>query len=403
MLEQVGPTGLCLPARRGGVLAYCICSLFAMLTVAALALDVARVQLVRTELQRCADASARAGAAYLSAGGSYIEVEAARNAAVALAANNSVDGRQLAMQSSDVEAGNWDATLSPRFSLARTPLNAVRVRAQCSKSRGNAVPLSVANLMGIDSWDVGTTAIAAADPATSSNAMVGLDRVRFSSLGVLARINGDVVSNGDIDVGMPLGLLVQVDGDARSYAGTVHKGVLASITGSTAPLSKKLYYPPVTVPAVNDNSKITSYLDSSGDFNALLAANIPAGTYVVRDLNFLAGLAVNLQGPVTFYVTGDFNMAAAVNLLGNPTYDPSNFKVRVLNGGRVNFLANLLTPLHMDLYAPETDIIMAVGVNHYRGVLVGKTLTIALPVLGQFTEVRPPVVGDKSGEIRLVE
>ncbi|HSH95171.1 MAG TPA: pilus assembly protein TadG-related protein, partial [Roseimicrobium sp.] len=282
-------------ARRGSTLAFSMIMLTALVAIASLALDYGKVELVRTELQRCADASARAGATYLAEGTSYIEVDGARSAAISLSDNNTVSGRAIGLLAGDVEIGNWDVELSPRFSISRSPLNAVRVRAQCLQSRGNAVPLSAASILGIESWDVGATATATVDPATSPNAMVGLDRVRFSSLGVLARINGDVVSNGDIEIGKPLGILVRVNGDARSYAGTVSKGVLAQITGSTAPLSKKLYYPPVVLPTTNNNANISNYLDSGGDFNAVLAANIPSGTYVVRDLNFLAGIAVNLE------------------------------------------------------------------------------------------------------------
>jgi Flp pilus assembly protein TadG len=390
-------------SHRGLSLVYALIALTTLVAVASLAVDYAKVELCRTELKRGVDASARAGAAQLAAGTSLMEVAAAKDSAVALFAMNPVLGHPVNVTTSDVEVGNWNELLTPRFATDRLPLNAVRVKASCSKARGNAVPLSAGSLLGIDTWDVNASAVATVDTPTSPYAMAGVDRVQFSSLGVLARIHGTVVSNGDIDIGMPLGVLVGVNGDARSHAGVVRKGGLAYISGSTSPLPQKLYYPPVAVPQTNDNSRIAGYLNSAGDFGALFSANIPAGSYVVRDLNLLAGVAVNLEGPATFYVTGDFNMAATVNLLGNPNFDPSNFKVRVLNGGRVNFLAHLVSPLNMDLYAPQTDISIAVGVNHYRGVLVGKSLTIALPVLGQFTEVRPPIVGDKTGEIRLVE
>jgi len=221
--------------------------------------------------------------------------------------------------------------------------------------------------------------------AASSYNFAGIDSVDFSSLGVLARVNGNIASNGNIRVGVPLGLLVGVNGDARSYAGSVTKGTLAYISGSKAPLSEQLYFPAVKVPLDNNNSQIAGYLDSDGDFNALLSAVIPAGTYVVRDLNFLAGLNIRLEGPVTFYVTGNFNLAVGANLLGNPVYPPSYLKIRVANGGSVNFLANLLTPIYMDLYAPSSNVNIAVGVNHYHGRLIAKRLNVALPILGQFT------------------
>jgi hypothetical protein len=164
--------------------------------------------------------------------------------------------------------------------------------------------------------------------------------------------------------------------------------MLAGITGSTRPLPDELVYPSVQLPLRSDNEKIRPYLDSQGDFNALLFTSIPSGTYIVRDLNLLANVVVRLEGPVTFYVTRHFNMAATVNLLGNPNFSPSMFKVRVAPGGEVHFLANLLSPLNMDLYAPDTEVDIAVGINRYYGRLIAKRLHILLTVLGEFEEAR---------------
>jgi hypothetical protein len=100
----------------------------------------------------------------------------------------------------------------------------------------------------------------------------------------------------------------------------------------------------VTVPTSHRNARLGSYLSGAGDFTMLLGASVPAGTYVVRNLNLLAGVAVDVEGPVTFYVTRSVNLAAGVNLFGSTSTDAANFKVRVADGGSVNFLANLLTP-----------------------------------------------------------
>ena len=43
----------------------------------------------------------------------------------------------------------------------------------------------------------------------------------------------------------------------------------------------------------------------------------------------------------------------------------------------------------MVVYAPDSDILIAVGVNRFTGTLVGRTLDISLPVLGTFVEVKP--------------
>jgi Flp pilus assembly protein TadG len=375
--------------RRGAVLiGYCIL-MTALIGIASLAVDLGHVELVKTQLQTAADAAALAGAAALAAGDSPTQIASACNSAVQTAALNSIDNQPVVLLGTDVQVGNWDTTQTPSFSVSRSPGNAVRITACRQASRGTAVALTLAATIGVKSCDTSATAIAAVRSPMSSYGIVGISHVNFSSLGVLARIQGDVVSDGDINIGNPLGLLVSVTGNAQSFSGYVSHGGLAQIAGSTAGLQSALNFPPVVLPASNNNTNISSYLDSQNNFIAIGLATIPAGTYVVHDLNILADVDLNLQGPVTFYVTGAFNLAASVNLLGNTNDSPSNFNVNVLQGGTVNFLANILVPIEMNLYAPQSAINIAVGVNNYTGELIGQKLDIALPVLGSFTEVKP--------------
>lgn len=369
--------------RTGSVLVYSVVLMVALFGLVSLAVDLGHLYTVRSQLQTAADAAAMAGAGTLYGDSrTTADTVGAVAAAAQLAALNTADAMAVSLQPQDVEVGNWDKNASPPFDVARTPTNAVRVLTRRQKSRGNAVQLWFAKCFGLGSCDASAQAIAKVRPPTSAQKIVGVERIRFASLGVLAAVYGDLASNGDIDVGMPLGLLVKVDGDARSYGGSVRRGVLAQITGSTSPLPEKLNYPAVQKPAANDNSQIAAKLNSYGDFTTLLGARIPAGNYVVRDLNMLAGIAIDVEGPVTFYVERNVNIAAGVNLLGQVNTDASKFRVRVLEGGSVNFLANLLTPIYMDLYAPDSDINIAVGVNKFQGRIVGKTLDVCLPVLG---------------------
>jgi len=370
--------------RRGHALIIGLISIIILFTFSSLAVDFGRVMTSRSELMSGAEAAARAAAAALATGHSQ-----ARSAAVSVAQMNHCDGRPIVLDpNEDVIVGIWDETtrtFAANGGSSSSPANAVRVIARRSVERNNAIPLLFGKVFGRESCNVSGTATVMALPEPSDVKFAGVDSLDFSSLGVLARINGDIASNGNIRVGTPLGLLVGINGSARSYAGTVSKGGLAYITGSRSPLPEKLRFPSVQIPIHNDNEEIANYLNSSGDFSAVFTAVIPEGTYVVRDLNFLVGLNVRLEGPVTFYVKRNFNMAVGANLLGNPVYPPSHLKIRVIEGGTVNFLANLLTPVYMDMYAPKTNVNIAVGINHYHGRLIAKKLTIALPVLGRFT------------------
>jgi Flp pilus assembly protein TadG len=378
--------------RRGAVLiSYCLI-LVVLIGITSLGVDLGHAQLVKTQLQIAADAAARAGADQLANGSGSTQVANAIAAAISTAAMNQTDNQPIVLLSTDVQVGNWDTTKSPKFSTSRSPANAVQVTACRQAVRGNAVGLVFASILGVQSCDVTTSSIAAVLPPISNYGIAGINHVNFASLGVVAQIKGDVASDGDISIGNPSGLLVSVTGNAQSYFGYVSHGCMAQIGGSTTALQNSLNYPAVILPTTNNNANISSYLDSQSNFIATGVAVIPAGTYVVHDLDLIAGVSVNLQGAVTFYVTGAFNMAASVNLLGITNTSPSNFNVNVANGGTVNFLASILTPLQMNLYAPQSAINITVGINSYTGELIGASLDINLPVLGTFTEVKPASV-----------
>ena len=112
----------------------------------------------------------------------------------------------------------------------------------------------------------------------------------------------------------------------------------------------------------------------------------------MHDLNLIAGVVLNLQGPVTFYVTGSFSMAATVNLLGVLNANPTNLSVKVLPGGNVNFIANLPAGVAMAIYAPDSAVNITVAVGHYTGSIVAKSLSIQCPVAAVFSEVKLPGV-----------
>jgi Flp pilus assembly protein TadG len=380
--------------RRGVILLMYMSILMLMLGFCSLAVDFGHIVLVQTEVRNAADAAAHAAAQQLlDSGSTQIQTAVATTAAQQVALLNQVEGKPVVIANSDVQIGNWDATKTPNFSTTRSPLNAAQVTVHLDASHGNQVSLLFAASIGCASTSLSETAIAYNTTMTSPYGFAGLDSVTFGSIGVLARIHGDVVSNGTISIGEPLGLGVTVTGDARSSGGQVGYGSFASVAGSTASLSQSLIYPIPSAPSSNDNAQISGFLDGQQDFNAVLAADIPAGTYVVRDLDLIAGLLVNLHGPTTFYVTGNFNMAASINLLGSCNTDPSSLNVIMVGGGSVNFLANLLTPIAMNLYAPQTPITIAVGVNQYTGSIIGKSLNICLPVVGTFNEVKPTQAG----------
>src|SRR5207237_5684493 len=143
--------------RRTGVSAlYTISLLTALIGMSSLGVDYARVQLAKTELQRGADAAARYAASTLNSG-----TATARSNAVACAAQNTVDGQSLVLDPNlDVEFGTWDSSTKTFTPSAGSNIDSVRVSAHRTAARGNAIPLTMAAVIGRRTCDVNVTAIA---------------------------------------------------------------------------------------------------------------------------------------------------------------------------------------------------------------------------------------------------
>src|SRR3954453_833111 len=88
------------PRRKGMVLIYAIIIMVAMFALISLAVDLGRVQVAKTELQRAADAGARYAALGINDGTAVTKGMAAAN-------DNTVDGNPVAIQSTDVTVGTW--------------------------------------------------------------------------------------------------------------------------------------------------------------------------------------------------------------------------------------------------------------------------------------------------------
>jgi Mg-chelatase subunit ChlD len=147
-------------ARRKGIVVVLVAFLLVVIVgVLALALDVGYLYVVKEDLQTAADSAALAGASGLS-----ISQDEARNRAYAYAKKNRANRAAVVLQPSDVELGQWDPstrTFTPTGSSPGAQPSAVKVTAQLRESRGNAVGLFFARVLGVNSSDVAATAIGA--------------------------------------------------------------------------------------------------------------------------------------------------------------------------------------------------------------------------------------------------
>jgi len=134
--------------------------LIAFLCTLALSIDIAYMQLTRTELRTATDAAARAGAEALSR---EQDAATARKAAKQAARRNLVAGQRLRLRNQDIIFGSskLQADGSWNFEAGGTPTNAVRVLGHRTRtSRSGSVSLFFGRIFGRDDFEPVQEAVA---------------------------------------------------------------------------------------------------------------------------------------------------------------------------------------------------------------------------------------------------
>lgn len=139
--------------------------MLALVGFASFAVDMGRLQLVKSELQAATDAAAHYAATGLPTGPGTVKSRAAYAAAA-----NTVDGTALVVdQTNDIEFGNWDPT-TKTFTVvtgsAQNTARAVRITGRRIASRGTGVPSFFASLFGQTQWNLQVTSVAYNGSAT---------------------------------------------------------------------------------------------------------------------------------------------------------------------------------------------------------------------------------------------
>jgi hypothetical protein len=383
MAGKGGPTRTARTGRGGLAAIYLVVMLVALTGIASLAVDWGRVQLVKTQLQRAADAASRAAAAQLGNG-----VSAVQNAAVTWAGYNTADGSSVVLDSAtDVEFGTWDST-NKTFTVltgaAQSGANAVRVTARRTAATGNAVPLMFGAILGRIGCDAKASVIAMASGGGPS--LVGL--TTFDSNGyTIDSWNSSVssyssfpmnskaicVSNGSIDCHN-----AQLKGDCHPGVGKIINNT-SGVSGSTSQLTSALSYPVPTAGSaatVNNNANLIGmgYNISTRDWapgNTTLT--VPAGTYYINNLN-LNNTTITFTGAVVIYVTGSFS----THNCSITTYQsrPQNLQWLVTTSTSVTLDCDQRA--YEVVYAPSCSVTLTGLADHF-GAVVGNTLALQSP------------------------
>lgn len=338
--------------RRGVTLVWSVFFFTLLCAIVSFAVDYGHVQLAKTELARAADAAAR----YAAGGiidGTY--VSKGHDAAF----DNKVDGTSLVLDNSaytppgqpkDIEVGNWDSSLTPKFSTSRTPANAVRITARRIEGRGTGIGLGFARMIGMSNIDLTATAICAnrggmpnfiglTKMTANNNTSVGYDP-RLGAPGGSNVTGGAVIgSNGAISFQKNLDINGQVLlGPSGTYSGT-----------SPTPLhtSADLSYP-------NPPSPPTS---SSGTLD-VSNKSLPGGTYVYDSINMGNNSSLTFTGPTTLYVINDIIFSGSGTIA--PTSGlPADLKIRIIGSATsvVGGSGSNNVTITGQIYAPNTDFI----------------------------------------------
>lgn len=352
-----------------------------------LGVDWGRVQLVKTELQRAADAAAR-----YAASGLAVSVAEAEARAVDAANDNTADGAspvELTVTAdsatTDVQFGTWDAqarSFTPLSGSARSGANAIRVWCRRTAERGNAVPLLFARVLGRERFDVTAVTTVLVAPRHTYG-IVGLDGIDFDSNALTDSYNssvrpyasswspdvGTIASNGDIR------LLSNstVRGDARHGAGRSTTG--GTVTGTRAALAAPLNYPAASSgpygPSNNSNGNLPSGNVSGGSYSQSDGTvNMPSGNYYFENFTMDSNAVLNVTGPATVYVAGAVRIDSDAR---TSSHRPQNLQIIVLGSGSVDLIGNY--GVWADVYAPGSAVLLDSN-KHLYGRVVARTLRV---------------------------
>jgi Ca-activated chloride channel homolog len=148
-------------ARRGASIVLLAVTIVVLVAMTMFAVDVAFIQLTRTELRAASDAAVKAG---VEAMGRNQDADAGIKAAIEIAAMNSVAGRPLQLAPGDIEIGSSEKQKdgSWTFLEGKEPFTAMRVNARMSDDNANgAVNLFFAGVLGQGTYEPSRTSTAA--------------------------------------------------------------------------------------------------------------------------------------------------------------------------------------------------------------------------------------------------
>ncbi|UCC30758.1 MAG: hypothetical protein JSU86_00480 [Phycisphaerales bacterium] len=369
--------------RRGAIAVMTAVSMVMVLVCASLAVDVGYICALTGEAQNTADAGSLAGASALQQGvyTSYLD------RALDVIARNQKSQGFLSLKDQTIEVGRWDKTAGTFTAI--DPINASKANAVRVVSVRNDVSLFFAAVMGKSTTDVAREAVAMVTPdcagiwgfeevTVPGNVVVdSYDSTEGAYAVGLAEENGDVCSNGDLNISGS----IEIYGDALGDP-VIVKGGAALITGDVDTLAN-----PVDPPAVefgdvetNNNNAVIGLTDKgnspfSSGWNMSIQANdsltLPPGRFFLDSVLFASGASLTITGPTEIYVKGNFNETGQGHL--NTTGNPRDLAV-FCTGTTVKITGG--AEYYGSLLAPNALVTLAGSADFYGG-LIAKSIKMA--------------------------
>jgi Flp pilus assembly protein TadG len=357
------------PRRRGVSIVYISAVMLVLLGFCSFAVDVARVQTAKTELERATDAAARAAALALSQSSS---ISAIQSAAYSVANANKADGNPVVIDSvNNVVFLNWPST-TPLTGSARSSANAIQV------SAGYQVPTLFAMALGRSAATIHATSIARYTPAAAAYQIVGLNSIAFnsscysdsynSSLGSYASqtpgSQGSIASNGTIDVYSGS----TINGNVY-YSGSTP--TISTVGGTCTGLVTGVSSISVATPTMPGGATSKGNINITGSSQNM---TLTSGNYSCAGITLDSGgtLTINASsGPVNLYCSGAVagnggNIAVTNNI-------PNNFHLYITNSSSVQL--NSGSYWYVVLDAPLSNVSLTANAALY-GSVVANNLTV---------------------------
>jgi hypothetical protein len=331
-----------------------------------------RVQMVKAQLQSCADGAAR-----------YAITGVADNTALVKAnwmgSQQQADGQAITFAAADVELGTWDKTAST-FTAGGTAPSAVRVTAR------RTVPTLFGKMIG-----GGDTAVAGRAVATfnvQGYSLVGLNWINMqgnstasysSGSGFNIANQGNIASNGNIWLG-----------GSTTVKGTVYLTSGKTVSGGsgvkTKTLSAPLSFPNGDAspygPNNNDNNLIPGNYYNPGQksftANSSDSVTMPGGNYFFNDFTVTGTAQLTFTGPATLYVYGNFSMSGKTVTSGSI---PGNLKLVMVHNPNNNDPPGSVSigsssAFYGSIYAPESAVSIS-GTGDVYGSVLGLTVNMS--------------------------